>query len=329
MEPIYTFGLEATRWLQATLPQLEGFFKVITSMGEENFYLVILPLIYWCLDKRLGKNLVYLFLLADGVNVLGKHAFRGPRPFWLDPSVGLSQSEGYGVPSGHTQLTTVIYGLVAVWYKRAWLTWLAVFMIVAMGLSRIYLGVHFVHDVVAGFLIGLIILISYFAWRRYSGGRFDKLFLGRKLFWAVIIPLGLAVAYVIARLIIGDPNTAVPWAKFIPDAELNGLEGMATAIGTLLGFGIGVNLEASRTRFLVAGPIWQRAVRYVLGLVVTLVIYLGLRAVFPADPLWLGVPLRILRYMLLTLWMSYYGPALFVKLGLASANPEPEIKVAL
>ncbi|MCA9977982.1 MAG: phosphatase PAP2 family protein, partial [Anaerolineales bacterium] len=273
MEPILAFGLEVTKWLQGTFPQLVGFFKLMSALGEENFYLVVLPLIYWCLDKKLGKNLVYIFLLADGINVLGKHAFRGPRPYWLDPSVGLSESGGYGVPSGHTQLTTVIYGFLAVWYKQGWLILLAVFMIVAMGLSRIYLGVHFVHDVAAGLLIGLVILTGFFVWRHYSGSRFSKLILGRKLFWAVMVPLVLAVVYVIVRLIIGAPNTAVAWAAYIPDAELNGLEGMATAFGTLLGLGIGINLEASRTRFMVDGPIWQRALRYLLGLAVTVAIY--------------------------------------------------------
>lgn len=327
MEPILTFGLEVTQWLQGTFPQLEGFFKLMSSLGEENFYLVLLPLVYWCLDKNLGKNLVYVFLFADGVNVLGKHGFRGPRPFWLDSSIGLSESGGYGIPSGHTQLTTVIYGFLAVWYKRGWLTLLAVFMIVAMGLSRIYLGVHFVHDVAAGFLIGLIILIGYFVWRQY--GRFNKLILGRKLFWAVMVPLALVVVYVIVRLIIGEPDMTVAWAAFIPAAELAGLEGMATAFGTLLGLGIGINLEASRTRFMVEGSIWQRTLRYLLGLAVTVVIYAGLSAVLPADPVWLAIPLRILRYMLLTLWMSYYGPALFVRLGLASAGSESEIKLTL
>ncbi len=329
MEPIFTFGLEATKWLQGSFPQLIGFFKLISALGEENFYLIGVPLIYWCLDKKLGKNLVYIFLLADNVNVLVKHAFRGPRPYWLDSSIQLSENESYGIPSGHTQLTVVIYGMLAVWYKRGWLTWLAVFMVVAMGLSRIYLGVHFVHDVAAGFLIGLIILIGFFAWRQYGSGQFDKSILGRKLFWAVMVPLVLAVVYVIVRLIIGAPNTAVAWAVFIPGAELAGLEGMATSFGALLGLGIGINLEASRTRFMVDGPIWQRVVRYLLGLAVTVAIYAGLKVVFPADPLWLAIPFRILRYMLLTLWMSYYGPALFVRVGLASASPESEIKLTL
>ena len=329
MEPILTFGLEATRWLQDTFPQLEGFFTFITSLGEEEFYLILLPLTYWCWNKQVGKFLGYVFLVANGVNGMGKHLLRGPRPFWLDSSLMLREAGGYGVPSGHTQLTTVIYGFLAGWFKRAWIFALAAFLVVAMALSRVYLGVHFVHDVVAGFLIGLIILISFFVWRQARLAQFNKLSLGRKLFWMVVIPVVMLAVYVVGLLFIGEADTAVSWAAYISAAELESLEGMAVAFGSLLGFGIGMHLEASRVRFQVDGPIWQRAVRFLLGLAVTVAIWLGLRVVFPSDPLWLALPLRVLRYFLATIWMSYFAPATFVKLKLASVNPEPEIKVAL
>lgn len=329
MEPIFTFGLEATRWLQHTFPQLEGFLKFMSALGQEEFYLIFLPLIYWCWDKRLGKYLVYVFLFSTGLNAMGKHLLRGPRPYWLDASLGLSQSSDYGVPSGHAQLTTTIYGFLAGWLKRGWVTLLAVFMIVAMCLSRVYLGVHFVHDVAAGFLLGLLLLIGFFLWYRYGSGQYNKLILGQKLFWSLVVPLMLAAVYVIDLFIIGEPNTAVPWAAFIPDAEREGIDAMTTAFGALLGFGIGVHLEASRVRFKADGAIWRRALRYVLGLVVTTVLWAGLRAVFPDEPLGLAIPLRVLRYLLVTLWMSYYGPALFVRLRLAEASPESEIKLTL
>ena len=258
MEPVFTFGLEATRWLQGTFPQLEGFFRFMSALGQEQFYLIFLPLIYWCWDKKLGKYLVYVFMISAGLNALGKHLLRGPRPYWLDASVGLSAPMDYGVPSGHAQLTTTIYGFLAVWLKRGWVTWLAIFMIVAMCLSRVYLGVHFVHDVAAGFLIGLLLLIGFFVWYRYRSAQFNKLILGQKLFWAIVVPVVLAVVYVVGLLIIGEPNTAVTWAAFIPDAEREGIDAMMTALGALLGFGIGMHLEASRIRFKVDGPVWQR-----------------------------------------------------------------------
>lgn len=329
MEPILTFGLEATRWLQGTFPQLEGFFKFMSVLGQEEFYLVFLPLIFWCWDKKLGKYLVYVFLFSNGLNSMGKHLLRGPRPYWLDSSLMLSEETSYGVASGHAQLTTTIYGFLAGWFKRGWVTWLAVFMIVAMCLSRVYLGVHFVHDVVAGVVIGLVVLIGFFVWYQHRSSQYNKLILGQKLFWAIVIPAAMIIVYVIGLLIIGDPDTAVTWASFIPEAELQGIEGMAVTFGSLLGFGIGIHLEASRVRFKVDGPVWQRALRYLLGLVGTAVIWAGLRMVFPSDPLWLAIPLRVLRYFLATFWMSYYAPALFVRLKLANASPESEIKLEL
>ena len=329
MEPVFNFGLEATQWLQSTLPQLEGFFKFMSALGEEEFYLVFLPLIFWCWDKRLGKYLVYAFLFSNALNAIGKHWLRQPRPYWLDSSLMLSEEPSYGIPSSHVQLTTTIYGFFAGWFKRGWVTWLAIIIIAAMSLSRAYLGVHFVHDVATAFLIGLAILIGFFVWYRYRAAQYNKLILGQQLFWAIVMPLVLVVVYGIGLLIIGEPNTAVAWAAFIPDAERESIDSIATAFGALLGFGIGIHLEASRIRFKVDGPIWQRGLRYLLGLLGTIVIWAGLRMVFPSDPLWLAVPLRVLRYLLATLWMSYYAPALFVRLKLASASPESEIKLEL
>lgn len=329
MDPVYDFGLEVTRWLQATYPQLESFLQLMSSLGQEQFYLALLPFVYWCFDKRLGKNLGYVFLVTNAINVTGKHAFRGPRPYWLDESIGLAEETSYGVPSGHTQLTTVIYGLLAGWYRKGWLTLLAILMILAMMLSRVFLGVHFVHDIAAGFLLGVLILAGFFLWRRYRAPRFDKLILGQKLLTAVLIPLSFALIYTLIRFLIGQPDTAVAWASYIPEAELAGLEGIATAVGALLGFGIGVHLEASRTHFLVDGPLWQRGLRYLVGMAVTFAIWMGLSSIFPDDPLWLAIPLRIVRYLLTLLWVGYYAPAIFVRIRLAGVAPESEIKHTL
>ena len=57
MEEIINFGLEATQWLQGIFPQLEGFFQLLSTLGRENFYLAMMPLIYWCINKTVGKHL--------------------------------------------------------------------------------------------------------------------------------------------------------------------------------------------------------------------------------------------------------------------------------
>ncbi|MCA9970054.1 MAG: phosphatase PAP2 family protein [Anaerolineales bacterium] len=327
MDALLDAGLAATRWLQTTYPQLAGFFNFISTLGLEEFYLVFVPLIYWSIDKRLGKHLAYVFLLANALNALGKHVLRGPRPFWLDPNIGLWDETSYGVPSGHAQLTAAIYLFLALWLRRWWVWLLAILFVLLMMISRVYLGAHFLHDVILGMLLSVLLLLGYVVWqRRYAAG-FGKRILGYRLMVAVLVPLGFVVLYVILRLIIGVANEAVDWGTFVPGAELSGLEGMATAVGSLLGAGIGLTLEGSRVRFVSAGSVWQRIGRFLLGISVTLALWYGLGQLFPDDPLWLAIPLRIFRYTLILLWVSYFAPLAFVRTRLAAAEPAPRIEM--
>jgi hypothetical protein len=122
---------------------------------------------------------------------------------------------------------------------------------------------------------------------------------------------------------------SVPWRDFIAEAELEGYEGMATAVGSLLGIGIGMALEGSWVRFLVGGALWKRVLRYLVGIAITVALWAGLRILFDVESLWLAIPLRVLRYFLVTLWAGYYAPLAFVRLRLAEAEPEPGIDLKL
>lgn len=324
MEPLYDFGLAATRWLQETYPHLQAFFTAVSATGRFEFFLAVLPLLYWCFDKRLGATLTYLVTLSVVINSFIKHPLRAPRPYWLDASLGLGDEETYGLPSNHVQSAAIVYFLLAGWFRQRWLWLVAFLMVIIMALSRIYLGVHFVHDTVGGFLLGVLVLVGFYLWRRYVTRRFNNTILGQRLLAAIAVPIVLAVLYVAALLILGEPNMDVPWAEYIEPTELGSIEASASYFAVLLGLGIGFLFEGSRVRFMVDGPIWKRALRYVLGMIVVLAIWKGLGAVFPADPLWLAIPLRILRYFLLAIWAAYYAPLVFVRLGLAQARSEPE-----
>jgi len=144
----------------------------------------------------------------------------------------------------------------------------------------------------------------------------------------LVIPAALALVYVGVLLLLGAPNMDVPWAEFVPAAELTAHEDVVSTLAGLLGFGVGMILESSRVRFRADGPIWQRIVRYALGIAVALGIW-SLRAVLPTDPEWVALPLRFLRYLLLLLWVTYFAPWVFVKLRLAAADAESEVRIAL
>lgn len=329
MDAILQLSLDASRWLQTMLPQMESFFQFISTLGIEEFYLALLPLIYWSVHKEAGRTFAYVFLVTNVFNPLLKHGFRGPRPFWLEPDLEKAFERSYGLPSGHMQGATITYLFFASWLRKRWVWLLATVMIVLMGVSRVYLGVHFIHDVVAGFGIGLLALIGYLVWKRRYMDRFGKRILGQRLLGVIVVPILFTAVYIIVRLLIGEPDSSVAWASYIPEAELSGVESFVTAVASLLGAGIGLVLEPSRVRFMVDGPLWQRIVRYLLGLVVAIIIWAGLGQIFPDDPLWLALPLRLLRYTLLTLWVTYYAPWLFVKLKLAQAKPDPGINLSL
>ena len=131
MEPLFDLSFEFIGWLQSTYPQLEGFFAFVTSLGREESYLILFPLIYWCINKNLGKAVGYIFLTMVTINSILKETIREPRPFWLEPDIGLSQEDGFGLPSGHTQFATALYLTIAYWYRRRGV-WIAAIIFVSM-----------------------------------------------------------------------------------------------------------------------------------------------------------------------------------------------------
>lgn len=329
MDQFYDLGLAIIAWLQTTFPGAEGLLSVVSFMGSEEFFLLILPIFYWNINKRLSKQLGYLFLMAVLILYAIKHMVREPRPYWIDPDVGRGVSDSYGFPSGHVTLTVVLALFLAAWVRRWWAWLLAIAYIGLMSISRVYLGVHFPQDAVGGLVIGGLVLLAFALWQHQFATSYSKRTLGRRMFVVVLIPLVLATVYIAVMLFIGAPDLTVQWANAIPLAEVESMEGVATGLGALLGFAIGITLEGSRIRFRTQGTLWQHVGRLFLGFAGTLAVWAGLDAIFPSEPAWLALPLRVLRYMMVLLWVTYFAPWFFVRLGLADQDPEPEFTVSL
>lgn len=295
METIWQWGLEVIRTIQeARGPALDAFFKGVTFMGEAEFFLLLLPAVFWCVDWAVGARMIFAFLLSTYVNSGLKFLFAHPRPPDLDPAVRLAGAEGYGLPSGHAQSAVIVWGYLASAFRRVWLWAVALLLIALIGFSRVYLGVHFPTDVLGGWIVGLVFLLAYLALELRVETWLKRLSLAAQLALAVLVPLGLLLLF---RS--GDAPKVM---------------------GAMLGGGIGLALLVRMVPFRVAGPLWQRVVRFLVGVTILFVIYFGLKAIFPGEGEPLYLALSTVRYALLGLWMSLGAPWLFLRLRLAPSS---------
>jgi membrane-associated phospholipid phosphatase len=293
MDNTLDWGLQVVLWLQRFSPWLDLPFITFTMLGEELFYLLALPGLYWCVNRRLGARLTLLFLLSAYLNAAAKFVVNQPRPFEYDPRVRqLALAPGGGLPSGHAQNAVVVWGYLAIQIRRAWLWWLAGLLIVFISLSRLYLGVHFPTDLVGGHLLGAA-LLGLFLWLEPTAEIWLK---AKGLIWQ----LGLAVVVPLLMVYLFPADEGV------------------TVSAVMLGLGLSFVLERRWLGFEVDGPWRLRALRFALGTVVLLGLWLGLRLAFAG---WEPENLfRFFRYGLMGLWGALGGPWLFVRLGWAKTQ---------
>ena len=299
MDRMLEWGVDVVLWFQQASPQLDTFFAFFTFLGDEEFYLLVLPLIYWSINRAVGVRLMVVFLLSGLVNQVAKHLAAQPRPFQYDPRVEeIVSAEGFGLPSGHTQSAVVVWGYLASVARKRWVWVVAVSLMVLTPLSRIYLGVHFPTDVMGGYVLGLLVL---WLWLR-NGARLEEWFFQQETIHQLI-------------LITAVPALAMAvWPT----------EDMVTGGGTMVGIGAGLVLERRLVGFDVAGSLLRRAFRFLVGLVVLAGLWLGLRIAF--DGLEPAIILRLVRYALVGFWGAVGAPWVFLKLGLAEREPDFEPK---
>jgi len=144
----------------------DSYWIFITKLGDETFYVALLPIVYLLISRELGFKLILLFMTSAWINVTLKAILAMPRP---PQELWKVEASGYGFPSGHAQSSTVFWGYLS--YKvriRAFILF-ATLMVLLIAYSRVYLGVHYPHDVAGGIIIGLaLILISHIIEHRLS-----------------------------------------------------------------------------------------------------------------------------------------------------------------
>jgi len=145
-------------------PISDGFFILLSFLGSEPTYMLLISVIFWNINKRFGFRLVVLFLMSMGVNGLLKEFFHTKRPIGQPGirSLYRSSAPGYSFPSGHSQGAATFYPYI--WKRlqkqKIWLI-IGLIMILGIGFSRLYLGVHWPGDVLGGYFLGALFVVGF------------------------------------------------------------------------------------------------------------------------------------------------------------------------
>ena len=313
-----TLELFVNQFLQSLGAWLSIPMLAITALGYEEFFVLLLPTLYWCVDQAIGLRVGIVLMTANTFNTFFKFLFHSPRPYWIsDDVIAYSHETSFGLPSGHAQIAASVWGWLAVEVKKRWFTIVAVVVIFLIGFSRLYLGVHFFSDVLLGWFLGALLVFLVMRWQNNVSNWF-----ARQIWWSKVAVVCVTTALVIliplsAKWVVGPWEMPLDWAARAGEVAPYDLDGIFTLAGTWFGMLLGyLILTEKKGRFLAKEGGWRRLLRLLVGLLGLLVLYFGLGLIFPSNADFLSFTLRFLRYTLIGLWVSWLGPVLFEKLGL-------------
>ena len=247
--------------------ELTTFFKFITFFGDETFYVLVLPILFWIWNRDKSAKLFIVVMFSLLINFWLKEIFQIPRPL----GTALIEQGGFSFPSGHAQGSATLWILLIFMIKKRWMIFTAVSMIFLVALSRVYLGVHFPVDILGGWIVaGLIVSI----YQKFALTISD--YLNEKSKYQRSI-------YIITILIL--------MAMVYPHNE------SMTIIGALTGF-ILMRIVTVDKYYDIPNSIIRKILIVLTGIIGILILWKGLKMILPEHELF-----RFLRYSFIGAWI--------------------------
>lgn len=280
-------------FLQTYFIYLTPFAKVFSYFGDQIVTILVAGFVYWCYDKKLGKILCLTVGMGSILNPMVKNIFLRRRPYFdnamikcLNPAesefaVNDVLGQGFSLPSLHATNSVTLYGTLAFYLKKNWITVLAIVLILLIGISRFFIGVHYPTDILAGWIIGFaLILFIYFLNSRI------------KETWKICLIL----------IIIGCIGLI-----YCRSADY------FRGLGIVIGFSIAILIEEKYVNFKNTRSIPRSVLRLIGGLTVFLVITLICKAIFPDGNTYIAFGFRVLRYTISLIFAMALYPLIFEK----------------
>lgn len=283
-------------YLQSFRNTFTEFVMNATSLlGEPEFYILLLGFFYWVYNKRLGEFLGVSLGITLALNNVLKAFFMIERPFLAHEEIEnlrMYTATGSAFPSGHMQGATTVFFAIARFFnlKKLWL--LAIFVAIMMGLSRMFLGVHYLQDVVIGGTIGFLIAIG--AYKVFD--TFRKNERGLHFFYLAII-----IAFL--------PGL------FLLDINAPDVNDFFRSYGILAGFVAAVLFEKRFVGFTMEITPLKKLIRYVTGVVLVMLVMIVLGELFSlARPVFVN-GFDFIRFFFVAFIGFGLYPWLFTKFG--------------
>lgn len=302
---------------QHRTPLATALFQLFSLLGEIDGYILVVTAIYSAFDKRLAFRLGVLALVAMSINHVMKTIIANPRPFVADGSFSqnwaVSEAKSmelaaeYSTPSGHAMAGGGFYTFLYASVKSRWVKFLAVAALLLTGISRPYLGVHYMEDILLGWPIGIALALLALRLGEPVGDLWFRLSTAKQVM--IVVLLSAAVVAGTAPL-----YAAAPLGQPLP---------FVSYLGLLSGLCVAHPLEI---RFVGFDPrsstLLLKMTRVALGVTLVMGILLSLDLLFAAmatDGSVLGNALRYLRYFAAGFGGMFAAPYLYVRLGWADA----------
>ncbi len=283
--------------LRNLLPWAGELFLLITNLGSDYFYIGILLIGFWTIKKRESIIAAFVLLTTIVLNFWVKILIANPRPdqsYWYSTDI---DAPNYSTPSGHAQHSATFYGWLSLKVKTWWMVVISITLSFLIGISRVYLGVHYFEDVLIGWALGIAVPLLIFLFyqpleRNLSRIREEYLYLGLFI---------LSFALLIIQALV------------FPILPLN--DNFGAYGGMVMGIAIAIPLEKRYVSFDIApfnGQKWRLVVRCLVGLILVIVSLAVLGLVMPSSDVWL----RALRYIIIINIGVFIWPLIFTKLKL-------------
>ena len=283
-------------------PVGDALMSFITLFGEETLFIVLALVFFWCVDKRRGYYLLFTCFTGTICIQFLKMTFRIPRPWVLDPNFTIVESAreaatGYSFPSGHTQCAAGLWGGIARSAKKRAVQIGGVVLLLLVGLSRMYLGVHTPLDVFVSLGIAAVVIFGLY-WVVYLG--FDK---PTRIYIASGVLLLAAIANLLFVTLYQFPANVDP--ANLASGQKSAWQMLALAIGLCIIY----PLDRHWLKFETKAVWWAQILKLAIGVGLVLAVRMGLKA--PLNAIF-GVNLGAgVRYFLIVIVAGILWPLTF------------------